>query len=95
MRAGKGAKIKVDAEIGFLNDSPVLVFANHAVSLTFIAETSDGKCAFFTHTRYLVSGSSSRPSMTDQLAVRRKWAKVRKSPSMSSYSARTSQSTAM
>lgn len=50
-RAGQGAKINVDAEIGFLNDKPVTVFQNHPVFLVFLAETSDGKSVHFVRSR--------------------------------------------
>lgn len=51
IKAGKGAKINVDAEIGFLNEKPVSVFKNHPVYLVFLAEVSDGKCVHFGRSR--------------------------------------------
>ncbi|KIW02382.1 uncharacterized protein PV09_06203 [Verruconis gallopava] len=47
VKAGYGAKVSIDAEIGFLNETPPSVFHNHPIFLVFLAETSDGKSVHF------------------------------------------------
>jgi ATP-dependent DNA helicase HFM1/MER3 len=53
-KAGQGARINVDAEIGFLNDKPVVRLQNQQVYLVFMAETSDGRSVHFARSRFVV-----------------------------------------
>jgi ATP-dependent DNA helicase HFM1/MER3 len=53
VKAGQGAKLNVNAEIGFMNDKTPVAFQNKAIFLVFLAETSDGKSVHFARARFV------------------------------------------
>lgn len=52
MKAVKGVYVKVNAELGFLNDKAPITYGKNPVYVCMLAETSDGLLVHFCRIRY-------------------------------------------
>lgn len=60
MARGDSVVVKVRAELGFLNDRPPAYFQKKPVYISFLAETSDGRKAYFGRIRQVIRTDAAR-----------------------------------